>query len=59
MQPIRASFRKKKLKDLAREFLNADIQNGSHSSVIDARVALALYRMHYQDIETKFRIQEA
>lgn len=35
---------KRKLKDLAREFLNADIQKGHHSSVIDARAALALYR---------------
>jgi hypothetical protein len=57
--PIRVSVRKRKLKDLAKEFLNADIQDGHHSSVIDARSALALYRMHYQDIETKFRIQEA
>jgi hypothetical protein len=27
--------------------------------VIDARTALALYRMHYEEIETKFRCQEA
>lgn len=53
------SSQKKKLKDLAREFLNADIQEKQHSSVIDARAALALYRMHYEEIETKFRCQEA
>ena len=27
--------------------------------MIDARTALALYRMHYEEIETKFRCQEA
>ncbi len=37
---------KRKLKDLASEFLNASIQTGHHSSVIDARVALALYRQN-------------
>ena len=35
---------KRKLKELAEEFLNAKIQQGHHSSIIDARVALALYR---------------
>lgn len=38
---------KRKLKELAKEFLNADVQEGHHSSVIDARIALALYR-HFQ-----------
>ena len=51
----RAIIQKRKLKDLAEEFLNAGIQDGHHSSVIDARTALALYRMHYEEIETKFR----
>jgi hypothetical protein len=50
---------KRKLKDLAEEFLNASIQDGHHSSVIDARAALALYRMHYEEIETKFRCLQA
>jgi hypothetical protein len=50
---------KRRLKDLAEEFLNALIQDGHHSSVIDGRTALALYRMHYEEIETKFRCQEA
>jgi RNA exonuclease 4 len=35
---------KRKLKELAEHFLNARIQDGHHSSVIDARIALALYR---------------
>lgn len=35
---------KRKLKELADEFLNAKIQQGHHSSIIDARIALALYR---------------
>lgn len=43
---------KRKLKELSEEFLNAQIQDGHHSSVIDARAALALYRMHYEEIET-------
>ena len=50
---------KKKLKDLASEFLNAKIQEGHHSSVIDARTALALYRMYYEEIEMKLRTNEA
>lgn len=50
---------KRKLKDLSEEFLNAQIQEGHHSSVIDARAALALYRMHYEEIETEFRVKQA
>jgi RNA exonuclease 4 len=42
---------KRKLKDLAREFLNASIQTGHHSSVIDARIALALYRQYQKKID--------
>ena len=52
-------IKKRKLKDLAAEFLNAEIQTGHHSSIIDARAALALYRMNYEAIETSFRCQEA
>jgi len=44
---------KRKLKDLASEFLNAEIQVGHHSSIIDARVALALYRTFQMDIESE------
>ncbi len=39
-------MQKRKLKDLAAEYLNARIQQGHHSSIIDARVALALYRTY-------------
>ena len=42
--PKFGSVQKRKLKELAEEFLNAKIQQGHHSSIIDARVALALYR---------------
>lgn len=45
-RPLRdGSFEKRKLKDLAKDFLNSLIQVDHHSSIIDARVALALYRM--------------
>lgn len=37
-------LQKRKLKELAADFLNAKIQTGHHSSIIDARIALALYR---------------
>ena len=50
---------KRKLKELSSEFLNAKIQEGHHSSIIDARAALALYRMNYEDIEIKYRCEEA
>jgi len=33
------------LKNLSEEFLKREIQKGSHSSVIDARASLALYRI--------------
>lgn len=46
---------KRKLKELCEEFLNAKIQEGHHSSIIDARAALALYRMNYEEIEIKYR----
>lgn len=52
-------IKKRKLKDLAGEFLNAKIQSGHHSSVIDARAALALYRMNYETIEIQFRLGAA
>ena len=42
--PTAFGVQKRKLKELADEFLNAKIQQGHHSSIIDARVALALYR---------------
>ena len=42
---------KRKLRDLAADYLNADIQGSVHSSIIDARVALALYRTFQMEIE--------
>jgi len=44
---------KRKLKELAQDYLNADVQSGHHSSIIDARVALALYRKYQNDIEAE------
>jgi len=38
--------RPKKLKKLAEKHLGIEIQRGSHSSIEDARAALALYRLH-------------
>ena len=46
---------KRKLKDLSEEFLNAEIQTGHHSSIIDARVALALYRTFQMEIESEYK----
>lgn len=42
---------KRKLKELSGDFLNAKIQEGHHSSIIDARCALALYRRFQTEIE--------
>jgi len=48
---IEDQHEKRKLKELASQFLNAKIQTGHHSSIIDARVALALYRTFQLQIE--------
>lgn len=47
---------KRKLRELAQEFLNAKVQVGHHSSIIDARVALALYRTFQMDIESEHQM---
>jgi len=47
----------KKLKYLAKKHLGIDIQKGSHSSVEDARAALALYRLHEAEWEETHSIQ--
>ena len=39
------------LKKLSEKHLNKKIQHGSHSSIIDARAALALYRINEKDFE--------
>jgi len=49
--------RPKKLKYLAKKHLGIDIQKGSHSSVEDARAALALYRLHEAEWEETHTIQ--
>lgn len=41
----------KSLKKLADEFLSHSIQTGQHDSVVDARAALALYRINERDWE--------
>ena len=41
----------KSLKNLTAEFLNRTIQQGSHSSVVDARASLALYRINEKEWE--------
>ena len=48
----RDGIRKNKLKNLANWYLNALIQEGVHSSVIDARTALALYKLKKREFET-------
>jgi RNA exonuclease 4 len=39
------------LKNLAKQELGIDIQTGEHSSVVDARATMAIYRMHKKDWE--------
>ena len=41
----------KSLKNLSKEFLGKTIQEGSHSSVIDAKAAMALYKINEKDWE--------
>lgn len=41
----------KSLKRLSKDFLDVTIQEGAHSSVIDARASLALYRIVEKDWE--------
>ena len=48
-------FEKRKLKELSNEFLNASIQMGHHSSIIDARIALALFRTFQKKIDQECR----
>lgn len=49
----KANGMKKSLKKLAEEHLNAKIQVAAHSSVVDARAALALYR-HKEALFVKY-----
>lgn len=45
----------KGLKKLSKEFLNVSIQEGSHSSVIDARASMALYRIVESEWENQVK----
>ena len=56
---LRPDSAKRKLKDLAADYLNADVQTGHHSSIIDARVALALYRTFQMEIEDELGARNA
>lgn len=40
---VSAMYQARKLKDLCADHLNAEIQTGHHSSIIDARASLALF----------------
>ncbi len=40
---LNALHQARKLKDLSKKYLNADIQNGNHSSIVDSRCTLALF----------------
>jgi hypothetical protein len=42
------------LRRLARRVLNASIQTGAHSSIIDARATMALFRMNMRYFEVRF-----
>lgn len=55
---FRSFGKKRKLRDLSADFLNGDIQSSHHSSVIDARVALALYRTFQSGIENELEMPE-
>lgn len=43
----------RKLKDLVKEYLGAEIQESTHSSVIDARATMALF-LHFKDSKEAF-----
>lgn len=45
----------KGLKKLSNEFLNVTIQEGAHSSVIDARASMALYRLAESEWENQVK----
>lgn len=54
-----ASRNPKKLKDLASLFLNAQIQESVHSSIIDARAAMALFKDRQEYLETRKLFHDA
>lgn len=50
-QPFLKGSRRKALRHLAAEFLGAEIQNGEHCPIEDARAAMLLYQRHKKDWE--------
>lgn len=44
------------MRSLAKTYLNADIQSGDHSSIIDARVTMALFLTKKSFFETKVKV---
>lgn len=50
-QPFLKGSRRKALRHLAGEFLGAEIQNGEHCPIEDARAAMLLYQRHKKDWE--------
>ncbi|EGV64717.1 3'-5' exonuclease [Yamadazyma tenuis] len=45
------------LKKLTKHFLKIDIQDGSHSSVEDARATMLLFRLHRKDFEKTLKLK--
>lgn len=43
----------RKLKDLTSEYLNAKIQDSCHSSIIDARASMALFKLRQNYLQTR------
>jgi RNA exonuclease 4 len=57
--PQNVSHGCKSLKKLSAEFLGIKIQEGAHSSVVDARASLALYRIVQDDWENWIKQKSA
>ena len=53
--PVNSHNGAKSLKKLSKEFLGIVIQEGAHSSVIDARASLALYRIQEKEWENQIK----
>ncbi|XP_047338618.1 RNA exonuclease 4 [Impatiens glandulifera] len=54
-QPFLKDGRSRALRHLAAEFLGADIQNGEHCPVEDARAAMLLYQNHKKEWEKRVK----
>lgn len=51
-----SSGRTPRLKNLAKHFLNLDIQTGEHNPIEDARATMLLYRLQKNDFESHFKL---